>query len=419
VFLLTAPLIPLFMVLIGKAVESLTGRQWKALTRLGNYFLDTLQGIATLKLLGRNKERVSEVGQVSDRYRETTLNVLRITFLTALVLELVATLSTAVVAVEIGLRLLYSRIEFQQAFFILLIAPEFYLPMRQLSARYHAGMSGVTAAEKIYQVLDASEPEVRVVKHGEKLADQLSGEFQLSVGNLSYSYPGQKENALHDISLDIVKGRHYAVVGKSGAGKSTLARILMRFIEPDTGQLLLNGVEIRGWTREDWRSYMGWLPQSPHIFNDSFLFNLTLGESRFTHSQIEFALESAGLTSLVDHLPRGLQTPLLEGGFRMSGGELQRIALARVYLRDPLIVVLDEPNAHLDPDLQDSLEASLRRLMAGRTSLTIAHRLSTVLMADEVIYLQGDHLVAKGSHTELVESSQPYREFIQGGVVRG
>lgn len=417
VFLITAPLIPLFMVLIGKAVEALTGKQWKGLTQLGNYFLDTLQGISTLKLLGRNKERVSEVRQVSDRYREITLNVLRVTFLTALVLELVATLSTAVVAVEIGIRLLYSRIDFQQAFFILLIAPDFYFPLRQLSARYHAGMSGITAAEKIFQLFDAPESVNHITRTPQQLADTFAGEFSLSVRKVSHAYVGQHTNAIHDLTLDIVKGQHYALVGKSGAGKSTLARILLRFIEPDAGDLLLDGMDIRGWAQEDWRRYVGWLPQSPYIFNESLLFNVTLGETRFTKSEIDQALETANLTSLVSLLPQGLETPLLESGFRLSGGELQRIALARVYLRAPEIIVLDEPTAHLDPHSQQILEDSLHRLMKGRTSLTIAHRLPTVLRSDEVLFLQAGRLVAQGSHTFLLQSSESYSEFIRGGGV--
>ena len=418
IFLVTAPLIPIFMVLIGKAVESLTGKQWKALSRLGNYLLDTLQGITTLKLLGRNKERVGEIRKAGDDYHDTTMNVLRVTFLTALVLELVATISTALVAVEIGLRLLYDRIEFQQAFFILLIAPDFYLPLRNLSARYHAGMGGVTAAEKIYQVLNEPEPEAREATAPTNLSGHLQGDFKIQIRKLSHVYPEQQEKALSDVSFDIEKGKHYVLVGKSGAGKSTLARILMRFIEPTAGEILIDGEEFHSWSREDWHRVVGWLPQSPHIFNASLLFNITLGEDRFTPSKIESALETAGLLELINQLPLGLETPLLESGVRLSGGELQRIALARVFLRDPQIVLLDEPTAHLDPELTRNLEASYMQLMTGRTSLTIAHRLSTVLNADEVLFLQAGHLVASGKHSELLSRSPAYREFIQGAGAR-
>ena len=413
VFFLTAPLIPLFMVLIGKAVENLTGRQWRALTRLGNYFLDTLQGIATLKLLGRNRERAGEIRTVSEKYRETTLNVLRITFLTALALELIATLSTAVVAVEIGLRLLYGHIAFQQAFFILLVAPDFYLPLRNLSARYHAGITGVTAAEKIYSVLDAPDPLEKPVRQPEDLGALFKDNFHIDLRHLTHAYPGMKENSLANVTLSIERERHYALAGRSGAGKSTLARILLRFIEADAGKLLINGEHVGGWSRDDWRKYVGWLPQSPTIFNASILHNLTLGDPGFTTELIQHALDMAELSALVRRLPRGLDTPLLEAGYRFSGGELQRVALARIYLRDPQILVLDEPIAHLDPKLQHGLNTSIRRMMTGRTTLTIAHHLSTLEQVDEVFYLKDGRLAAQGCHTDLLTTSPEYRDFIE------
>jgi len=412
VFLLTAPLIPLFMVLIGKAVESLTGRQWRALTHLGNYFLDTLQGIATLKLLGRNRERAAEIRTVSEQYRETTLNVLRITFLTALALELIATISTAVVAVEIGLRLLYGRIAFQQAFFVLLVAPDFYLPLRNLSARYHAGITGVTAAEKIYSVLDAPEPRADLARHPEALENLFKNEYQIELKHLCHTYPGMKENALDDVTLTIVSGNHYALVGRSGAGKSTLARILLRFVEPVEGELLINGEEIRGWSREAWRKLVGWLPQNPTIFHASLMHNLTLGDPEFSSEQIQQAVELAGLTGLVERLSGGLATPLLEAGHRFSGGELQRVALARICLRDPQLLVMDEPAAHLDPELQIGINTSIRRMMNGRTTITIAHHLSTLEQVDEVFFLLEGRIAAHGRHSDLLTCSKMYQDFI-------
>ncbi len=414
VFILTAPLIPVFMMLIGWAAEAVTRRQWQALTRLGSYFLDTLQGIATLKMLGRSRDRAVEVRNASEHYRQTTLTVLKVTFISALALELIATISTAVVAVEIGLRLLYGRIAFQQAFFILLIAPDFYLPLRNLSARYHAGMTGVTAAQRIFDLLDTPEPGPRLVNEVSLLDKYFSGDFHITVRGLSFSYPGMGQHSISEIDLDIYSGKHYALVGLSGSGKSTLARILLRFIEPDRGEILINGLEIRGWVREEWRRYVGWHPQTPSIFNDSLKNNITLGDDSFSGDAINIAVQSAGLANLVAQLPLGLETPLLEKGVRLSGGELQRVALARLFLRLPVLLVMDEPTAHLDTALERSLDESIQALMRGRTTLTIAHRLPTIEQADEVLFLRDGVIAARGKHTDLLNSSRVYQDFVRG-----
>jgi ATP-binding cassette subfamily C protein CydD len=412
VFVLTAPLIPLFMMLIGWMVEALTRKQWLALTRLGSYFLDTLQGIATLKHLGRSKDRAQDVRWVSDQYRDVTLNVLRVTFLTALVLELVATISTAVVAVEIGLRLLYYRLDFQQAFFILLIAPEFYLPLRNLSARYHAAMTGVTAAQRIYQLLDLPEPEKKSGSSTRQPGWQKISEFTISLKDVSHTYAGIVEPALVNINLGIESGKHYALIGRSGSGKTTLARILLRYIEPLEGRVLLNGEDINRWSKSAWREFVGWLPQNPHIFNATLLENITLGRDGYTDQRIEAALHYSGLQQLVNALPAGVNTPMLEGGQRFSGGELQRIVLARIYVRNPDFLILDEPTAHFDPELAQFLSAGIKQLMQGRTTLTIAHRLSTIVDMDGIFFLDKGRLVAQGTHQQLLQDSLAYRAFI-------
>ncbi|MBE3037322.1 MAG: thiol reductant ABC exporter subunit CydD, partial [Chloroflexi bacterium] len=249
VLLLTAPLIPVFMYLIGKTAETLTKRQWDTLSRLSAHFLDSLQGLTTLKELGRSKEHANSIAEASNRFRDVTLSVLRVTFLSALVLELVATVSTAVVAVEVGLRLLYGHIAFQQAFFLLLLAPEFYIPLRMLGLRFHAGMSGTTAARRIFEILDSREQRGENREQGIESSASISHSLfpihhspfsTLCLSNLSYTYPGETESALKDITLEIHAGEQIALVGMSGAGKSTLAALLLRFIHPDGGQITIN-----------------------------------------------------------------------------------------------------------------------------------------------------------------------------------
>lgn len=412
VFLLTAPLIPFFMALVGKASETETKRQWKALTRLGADFLDTLQGLTTLKLLGQGRNQIQRVTEVSDRYRDATMNVLRITFLSALVLELLATISTAVVAVEVGLRLLYGHLQFQQAFFVLLLAPEFYQPLRNLGARYHAGMNGVTASVRIFQLLDEPEPQHLSMENPAPLVWSPQQPFELNFQSVSFAYPDQAQDALHQIDLTLTSGRSYALVGRSGAGKSTLFRLLLRFIEPGIGSLRWNGTDVRSFALSEWRQHVSWVGQRPMLFNTSVRENIRLLDECYSDVSIWQALEQAHLAEFIHSLPDRLDTPLGEWGSRLSGGQSQRIALARAFLRDTPLLLLDEPNAHLDPELEVELVESMRRLMVGKTTLTIAHRLNSFRSADELIVLESGQVVQRGTFAALSGQPGPLQELL-------
>jgi len=412
VFLLTAPLIPFFMALVGKASETETKRQWKALTRLGADFLDTLQGLTTLKLLGQGRNQIQRVTEVSDRYRDATMNVLRITFLSALVLELLATISTAAVAVEVGLRLLYGHLQFQQAFFVLLLAPEFYQPLRNLGARYHAGMNGVTASVRIFQLLDEPEPQHLSMENPAPLVWSPQQPFELNFQSVSFAYPDQAQDALHQIDLTLTSGRSYALVGRSGAGKSTLFRLLLRFVEPGSGSLRWNGTDVRSFALSEWRQYVSWVGQRPMLFNTSVRENIRLLDECYSDASIWQALEQAHLAEFIHSLPDRLNTPLGEWGSRLSGGQSQRIALARAFLRDTPLLLLDEPNAHLDPELEVELVESMRRLMLGKTTLTIAHRLNSFRSADELIVLESGQVVQRGTFAALSGQPGPLQELL-------
>jgi ATP-binding cassette subfamily C protein CydD len=267
IFLVTAPLVPLFMILIGSMAESLTRRQFGALRRMSAYFLDTLQGLSTLKALNQSKSQAAKVAEVADQYRETTLEVLRLTFLSALALELLTTISTAIVAVEVGLRLLYNQLQFEQAFFILLIAPEFYLPLRLVGQRFHAAAAGISAANKIFEVLEtnpdhSSDQESGQSEFGTALPARLPY-LEIQVNDLTYRYPGRVEDSLDKISFTISKGEMVALVGASGAGKSTVVQLLLRFMEPQTGwrpgasclpgfPRLRRWLRVRSWKISNW-----------------------------------------------------------------------------------------------------------------------------------------------------------------------
>jgi ATP-binding cassette subfamily C protein CydD len=397
IFLLTAPLIPVFMYLIGKMAEALTKRQWETLSHLSAYLLDVLQGLTTLKLLGQSRRQAERIAGTSDRFRDVTLSVLRITFLSALALELLSTVSTAIVAVEIGLRLLYGHMAFREAMFILVLAPDFYLPMRLLGLRFHAGMSGVNAARRIFEILDTPLP-----TQTSPFLPFTSSRFNISFSNISYSYRTRDLPALDDVSFTLPHGQMTALVGASGAGKSTVASLLLRFIEPSAGEIRIDGTPLSSISPEDWRRGLAWVPQNPYLFNDTLSANLRLAKPDASTEDILRACRRAGLDDFIAVLADGLETIVGERGARLSGGEAQRLALARAFLRNAPFLILDEPTSSLDPALESRLHAAVRDLMIGRTVLVIAHRLATITQANQIIVLDSGRVAETGTHTDLL-----------------
>ncbi len=413
VLLLTAPLIPLFMFLIGRLADARAIRQWRERSRLAAVFLDIIQGLTTLKVLGRSSELVVTIRRVSEAFRESSMAVLRVAFLSALVLELVATLSVAVIAVEIGLRLLAGRVGFEQAFLVLLLAPEVYLPLRRLGTHFHDGLAGVAAAERIFALLTRPAPQ---------LAPQPQREMPrrpaLRLEQVSFAYPSSSAEAttsrpaLHDVSLLIAAGEKVAVVGPSGAGKSTLARILLRLAEPDSGTLAADGVTSAEISPEVWRARFSWVPQRAHLFAGTIDANIRLGRADAADDEVVRAARWALADEFIEELPDGYHTVLGERGTTLSGGEAQRIALARAFLADTPVLVLDEPAAGLDPRLQTRLDGVLARLLEGRSALIIAHRVPTVLAADRVVVLDHGRVVDHGSHRALIARCELYRTLV-------
>jgi ATP-binding cassette subfamily C protein CydD len=410
VLLLTAPLIPIFMILIGNLADRMTQRQWVSLSRMSAHFLDVLQGLTTLKILGRSREQAETIARISYRFGQTTMDVLRVAFLSALVLELVATLSTAIVAVGIGLRLLYGRLLFENALFILILAPEFYIPLRLLGTRFHAGMSGMAAAKRIFEVLDTPLPVS--VSTGSDIETSLSFPSTIRFTNVHYAYNDGQRLALNGVSLTITPGQKVALVGPSGAGKSTIAHLLLRFIDPHQGHITVNGTPLSKLDLSAWRSHLAWVPQNPYLFHGSVAENIRLAQPGASFRQVAQAARQAHADVFIEALPQGYNTLIGERGVRLSGGQAQRLALARAFLKDAPFLILDEATANLDPEHERQIQAALEQLIQGRTALIIAHRLSTVYNADQILVMVNGQIVEQGTHDSLVSQAGLYYRLV-------
>jgi ATP-binding cassette, subfamily C, bacterial CydCD len=386
---LTVPLIPVFMALVGATTRDRTEAQLRTLQRLAAHFLDVVSGLTTLKVFGRAKPQVQVIREVSDQQREAAMSTLRVTFLSSLVLELLATISVAVVAVAVGLRLLYGDLDFQTALFVLVLAPEAYVPLRQLGANYHASAEGLSAAEQVFALLEMPLPAVGTCS---AVPDpSIAG---ISVHELTVRYPQRAEPALDRISLHVDPGEIVAITGPSGAGKSTLLSVLLGFVAPSGGSVRIGDSELSDLDPAAWREQISWLPQRPHLFATSLRENIMLGRPDASDEDVWAAVTAAGLREAVIRRPEGLDTVIGEGGLGISAGERQRVALARAFLRRAPLLLLDEPTASLDGATEEEVLLAIRRLTRGRTVILVAHRAALVALADRVIDLHPVALAA-------------------------
>lgn len=404
VLLVTAPLIPLFMILIGRWAEGLTRKQWRALTLLGRYYLDALRGLATLKLFGAEARALLRIEKLVRVHRDATLRVLRVAFLSALVLELMATLATAIVAVEVGMRLLAGRMEFLPAFTVLLLAPEFYQPLRNLGSQFHAAEDAAAAAEAVYGLLETPAPAPPAQPKPAPAAP-----VELALEGVRFGYGDSP--VFDGLNLTIPAGQFLALVGPSGAGKSTLVQLLLGFLTPQAGRLRAGEAGLDEIAPEDWRRQVAWVPQRPFLQEGSVRENLLLARPGASQEELERAARDAGALDFIEALPHGWETQLGEDGGGLSGGQLQRLALARAFLKDAPFVFLDEPTAHLDGESERRVHQALARLAAGRTLVVVAHRLDAAPLADRVVVLDGGRVVCDGEHEELLAGCGLYREL--------
>ncbi|MFG1243379.1 thiol reductant ABC exporter subunit CydD [Xanthobacter sp. V7C-4] len=443
IFLATAPLIPLFMILIGKGAEALNQRQWRALARMSGHLLDAVQGLATLKAFNATARMAQRVGEVADAYRRDTMTVLRVAFLSSLVLEFFATVSIALAAIFIGFRLLWGGMDFFNGLFILLLAPEFYQPLRAMGTAYHAKMEATGAAERIVALADApavaepggsgpvpgihAEPPATPFGrssqppgvdgrdkpgHGDALTP--TAPIALRFEDVTLVFPDGRR-ALDGITLEVPAGARVALVGASGAGKSSLLHLALGFVRPTSGRVLVNGAPLADLNMAEWRRHVAYAGQRPRLFAGTLADNIAPGEAAPDPARLSAALEAAGLGPAVARLPGGLMARVGEGGSGLSGGEAHRLALARAFYRAAPFIALDEPTAHLDRATEAEVNATLSRLMAGRTALFAVHRLAQAAEADLVAVLDGGRIIERGPPADLLAQGGAYARLARTG----
>jgi len=411
IMLATAPFIILFMILIGHGTEKRNQKQWKQLAHMSSHFLDVIQGLPTLKLFNASRREASVIAKISDDYRIGTMSVLRVAFLSSLVLEFFSSLSIALVAIVIGFRLLSGDMDFFYGFFILLLAPEFYFPLRNMGTHYHARMEAIGAAERIIEVLNT--------KPNSKLGTQTTvppiNQSTIQFLDVSFEYPDGRK-ALQSLNLQIPANKTLALIGASGSGKTSIINLLLGFLTPTSGKILIGGIPLNEIKPQTWRQQLAWLPQKPQIFPATVANNIRLGQEDAAISRVISTAQQAHASEFIEQLPDGYNTLIGEGGQGLSGGQIQRIALARAFLKNAPLFIFDEATANLDLQSETLVQQAINTLTKNRTVVMIAHRLQTIKNADCIAIVEKGKIIATGTHYELLKNSDQYQAMLQSSL---
>jgi thiol reductant ABC exporter CydD subunit len=382
VMLLTLPLVPVFMWLVGRYTEQRAQARWQALAFLAAHFLDVVRGLPTLRAFNRGRAQTARLAEVGDDYRRATMGTLRVAFLSGAVLELAATLGIALVAVTVGVRLVDGGIGFEAALTVLVLAPELYLPLRNLAAQFHASADGLAVAERLLDLVDDGPPDA-----ARTLVAPSPSEATVRLERVSFAYPARATAVLARVDLELPPGETVALVGASGAGKSTVASLVLGLAEPTEGRVTVDGVDLAHVELPAWRARIAWTPQRPTLLRGTILDNIRLGDPRATEQEARAAAARAGADRFVAALPDGYDTVVGDGGRALSSGERRRVALARAFLREAPLVVLDEPTADLDPESAEQVASAIAGLRGLRTVLLLTHRVELAALADRVVRL--------------------------------
>lgn len=406
IFLITAPLIPFFMILIGKIADKENKKQWQVFQKLTMYMADLLPGLLIVKAYNQTQRQLSEINKNGKLFSQATLKVLRIAFISAFMLEFISTLSIAIIAVNIGLRLIYGHVEFLPVFFILLIAPQFYQPFRQFGSAFHDAMNGITASSEIYAMID----KLNCIKESKaNLKFDDADMVQIELKNVYYKYQDSDKWAIDNLSLKIEKGKQFVLTGDNGAGKSTLFKLLLGIEKCQSGEILINDYNLADLDKQWWQSQIGWVAQEPYIFSVTISENITLGRD-FNLKEIEHICQLVNLDEFIKSLPQGYDTEMTSA-MNLSSGQKRRLGLARALIGRPKLLLLDEPMENLDVYNEKLIQRILSDLNNKVTVIIIGHRLQTLKNADELIYLQQGKLV---DNEKIKDKINYFSEIIEG-----
>jgi ATP-binding cassette subfamily C protein CydD len=414
--LVTAPLVPLFMILVGMGAESISQRHFQALARMSAYFLDVLQGLPTLKLFNRSKGVEKTIAAVSNNYRIKTMAVLRVAFLSSAVLEFFSSVSIALVAIYLGMSYLGyfsfglygAPLSLEVGFFILLLAPDFYFPLRELGTHYHARAAAVGAAEEILKTLSVRRTQVQT----ELITPEKTDVIHIHCQEVYLEYDNGRLPALRGVSFDFKTGEQVTLVGASGAGKTTILNLLLGFLQPDKGRILVNDIPLAALALDNWRENIAWIGQRPVLFHGTIKENILLGRPKASAGEIEQAAGRAGVLAFSMHLTEGLETQVGELGQGLSRGQAQRVVLARAFIKNAPLLLLDEPTAGLDVENETLVVSALKEFCQDRTVLTLTHRLENIRSADRILVLDNGIVVEQGSYLELMAAGGVFSRLV-------
>jgi ATP-binding cassette subfamily C protein CydD len=407
ILIIASPILIVFMIILGLAAREKANRQYESYQMLSNHFVDSLRGLETLKYLGLSRKHVEKIQFVSEEYRKSVMSTLRIAFLSTFALDFFTMLSIATVAVFLGLGLINGTMDLKPALTILILAPEYFLPIREVGADYHATLDGKEAGKKIQEILAKD-----FIRHSQASVPEWQPTSVFTVKDMSFRFEENSENGLQTINFSISGTKKVGIIGASGAGKSTLIDLLSGFLVATKGEFLIDNKKVETLVQEEWQMQVTYIPQHPYLFSDTVLNNIRFYFENATEEDVKEAVYKAGLTEVIQSLPDGLQTIVGEGGRTLSGGQEQRVAIARAFLGDRPILLLDEPTAHLDIETEYELKETLLKLFEGKLVFFATHRLHWMLNMDEILVLDHGKLVEMGTHQQLMEKQGYYYRLV-------